>query len=166
MTESWLEPTSSQFLVLALSHPALCDGTLFYICFSIAPLAVNNSIWTLVWVKHHWEVKFVVICFILWNIFQSQREMNSLLSTYLEYSNHSLSTNMSNQGWTGPLKKHPRMSQLGELSRIIYLLFYVFRWKSPERSRVISHLAQALSFKKTYKKSSIPIPHPVIFLIH
>ena len=55
---------------------------------------------------------------------------------------------MSNLAWTVPLEKHPRMSLLGEPSRIIYLLHYVFKWRSLERSRVVSQLAKALKLKK------------------
>lgn len=57
---------------------------------------------------------------------------NSLLSTYLEYSTHSLSTNMSNQGWTVPPEKHLRCHSWESLPRMIYSLRYVFRWKSLE----------------------------------
>ena len=38
-------------------------------------------------------------------MFQSQIEMSSTLSTYLEYSNHIIVTNVSNLRWTMPLRR-------------------------------------------------------------
>lgn len=86
----------------------------------------------------------------------------SLMFTYLEYSNHILFTNMSNQGSIVPLQRSSRIPRLGETPRIIYSLPWVFRWKSLERSREISQLGQGNILQRDIQEIKHPNPRPVI----